>query len=115
MNDSAQSLNQSVARVLRIGFKLGAGLLLAGIAIALIRQEPLATKADAFVDIPDALLGLHASAFIDLSIITIILTPVAAVVTIWNGFRRSGDDRFAAYSLAVIAILLGSIALSLFR
>lgn len=103
-----------VARVLRTGFRIAAILLLLGVGIALVRQEPLETKVDPFADIPGKLFALHAAAFIDLAIIAIVLSPVAAVIAIWLGFKREGETRFATYTLGVIAILTASIALSLF-
>lgn len=104
-----------VVTVLRTGFRVAAGFLVLGIAIALIRQEPLAERTDAFADIPGALLDLEAQGFIDLAIIAIVLTPLTAVVTILRGFIAAGDRRFARFTGGVLAILIASIVLSLFR
>jgi uncharacterized membrane protein len=104
-----------VVAVLRAGFRIAAGLLLVGISIALIRREPLAERADAFADIPAALADLDARGFIDLAIIAIVLTPLAAVVTILRGFLAAGDTRFARLTGGVLAILVASIVLSLFQ
>lgn len=104
-----------VATVLRAGFRVAAALLVVGLAIALIRQEALAARADGFSEIPGALAELRARAFIDLAIIAIVLAPVAAVVTILRGFLAGGDTRFARYAAAVLAILAASIVLSLFQ
>ena len=104
-----------VIRVLRTGFRIAGGFLVIGLVIALIRQESLATKVDSFSHIPGELADFRARAFIDLGIIAIVLTPVAAVVTIWLGFKRQGEDRFATYTLGVLGVLAASIALSLFR
>ena len=109
------SLYADVSKVLRIGFRIAAAFLIAGIAIALVRQEPLATEVDPFSEIPGALADLRARALIDLAIIAIVLTPVAAVVTIWRGFLAQGDRRFANYTLGVLAILTASIVMSLVR
>jgi uncharacterized membrane protein len=112
---TAETLYRNVSRVLRIGFRIAAGFLVTGIVIALIRQEPIATEVDSFSKIPGALLDLRARAFIDLAIIAIVLTPVAAVITIWRGFLAQGERRFANYTLGVMGVLAASIALSLFR
>ena len=104
-----------VATVLRRGFRIAAALLLIGNGVALIRQEPLAARADSFVNIPGALADLEAGGFIDLAIIAIVLTPLAAVVTILRGFLAAGDTRFARYTGGVLAILILSIVLSLFQ
>ena len=86
-----------------------------GIAVALIRQEALETEVDPVQEIPRALADGRARAFIDLAIIAIVLTPVAAIITIWRGFMVQGDRRFANYALGVLAILLASITYSLVR
>jgi uncharacterized membrane protein len=112
---SLDVLYTNVSRVLRIGFRIAAGFLLIGLVIALVRQEALATKVDPFSKIPGALFDLHARAFIDLAIITIVLTPVAAVVAIWRGFLARGESRFAGYTLGVLGVLGASIALALIR
>lgn len=114
----ATSLNvvyRDVSRVLRIGFRIAAAFLVTGIVIALIRQEALAREVDAFSRIPGALIDLRARAFIDLAIIAIVLTPVAAVATIWRGLKAQGEDRFATYTLGVLGVLMASIALALLR
>ena len=115
MMGTTEQLHHDVAQVLRAGFRAAAGLLVAGLAIALIRQEPLATEADGFADIPGALVDLRARGFIDLAIIAIVLTPVAAVFTIWRGFRARGERRFAVYTLGVLAVLGATITLALTR
>lgn len=112
---ATERLHRDVNRILRIGFLTAAALLMAGIAVALVRQEPLATEVDPFQQIPGALADFRARAFIDLAIIAIVLTPVAAVAAIWRGFLLQGDRRFAGYTLGVLAILTASIALSLVR
>jgi uncharacterized membrane protein len=104
-----------VATVLRMGFRIAAGFLLIGVVIALIRRESLSERADPFGDIPSALLDLRARAFIDLAIVSIMLTPLAAVGTILRGFLAAGDIRFARYAGSVLAILVASILLSLFQ
>jgi uncharacterized membrane protein len=115
MSATVDPIYASVLRILRIGFRLAAGFLALGIVIALIRSQPLEREADPLIDIPGKLLDLHSSAFIDLAIVTIVLTPLVAVGAIWLGFRRKGEDRFALYSAGVLVILAASITLSLFR
>jgi uncharacterized membrane protein len=105
----------AVAQVLRTGFRIAAGLILAGIVIALVRQQPLKSEVDPISKIPDALVHLHSSAFIDLGIIGIMLTPLASVFTILRTFTARGDRTFAMYTLGVLVILSASIALSLLR
>jgi uncharacterized membrane protein len=105
----------AVAQVLKTGFRIAAGLIIAGLVIALVRQQPLETHVDPISKIPDALVHLRSSAFIDLGIIGIMLTPLASVFTILRTFISRGDRTFAMYTLGVLVILSASIALSLLR
>ena len=112
---TADPMYHAVAQVLKTGFRIAAGLILAGIVIALVRQQPLRSQVDPISKIPDALVHLHSSAFIDLGIIGIMLTPLASVFTILRTFIARGDRTFALYTLGVLVILSASIALSLLR
>ena len=101
--------------VLRFGFRLTAVLLLAGIAVAVARGEELERTVDPFSGILPSLRDGHSRGIIDLAILTVMLTPLATVVAIAISFLQLGERRFARYSLAVILILLMSIAASLIR
>lgn len=112
---SIESLNREVSTVLRIGFRIAAALLMVGLAIALVRQESLPTRVDSISQVPGAVFDLRASGFIDLAIIAIVVTPVAAVIAIFRGFMIRGDRRYAGYTLAVLAVLAASISLAIAR
>lgn len=97
------------------GFRLAAGILVAGLAVALARREALEHEVDPFADVFPALFRGNASGIIDLAIITIMVTPLVTVITVAFGFRRIGDRRYAMYSFLVLGILGVSVALSLVR
>ena len=97
------------------GFRFGAALLALGIALALVRREPLPTEAEPLPEILPAVLDGHAAGVIDLAIVALILTPVATTLTVALAFLRLGDRRYAALSLVVLAVLGVSIAFSLLR
>lgn len=101
--------------VLRLGFRLTAVLLLAGIAVALARGEELERSVDPFTEILPAIRDGHSRGIIDLAILTTMLTPLAAVVTIMIALHQLGERRFARYSLAVLLILFASIGTSFIR
>lgn len=115
MSDATTLLYSNVVRVLRLGFRIAAGLLVTGLVIAVIRQEPLEHQTDPLPEIPSSLVHLHSAAFIDLAIIAIAMTPVAAVLTIFLGFRRAGEQFFARCAAGVLLVLCCSIALALAR
>lgn len=102
-------------RALRIGFRVGAALLLAGLVWAAIRGESLGREVDPIDKVLPTLFDGHASGLIDLAILCIMATPVAAVIVVARGFYRIGDRSYALLSLIVLAILGVSIGLSLFE
>jgi uncharacterized membrane protein len=112
---STDALNHDVARVLKTGFRIAAAMMATGLLVALVRQEPLRTEVDPISKIPSRLIHLRSSAFVDLSIIGIMLTPLASLVAILRRMLSAGDRRFAAYTLGVLVILCASIAISLTR
>lgn len=100
-------------RSLRVGFLVGAGILIAGLVWAAIRGESLGREVDPFDEILPALGDGHASGLIDLAILCLMATPVATVFVVTRGFYKAGDRAYALLSLIVLAILGVSIALSL--
>lgn len=97
------------------GFRIGAGLLVLGLIMAIITGQPIGHVADPLVGIPGAVLAGQASGVIDLAIFWFMATPVVTVIAVAIGFLRLGDRRYALLSLVVLIILGASIALSLLR
>lgn len=98
--------------VLTWGFRLGAALLVAGLGVAAARREGLNRSADPFAEVLPQVLEGRAAGIVDLAIIWLMGTPVAAVLVVAGGFLRLGDRRYALLCLLVLAILGGSIALA---
>ena len=97
------------------GFRIAAGILVTGLAVALAKQEALEHRADPFADVFPAILDGESSGIIDLAIIAIMLTPLVTAVTVAAGFRRIGDRRYTICSFLVLGILGISVLLSLVR
>ena len=97
------------------GFRLGAAVLLAGLALAVVKGEQINSVADPLTEVPAAVLAGRASGIIDLAILWFMATPVVTVIAVAVGFWQLGDRRYALLSLVVLAILGASIALSLLR
>jgi uncharacterized membrane protein len=112
---SLAGLYRSSITVLSVGFKTGAGLLVLGLVVALLRREPLNDRVDSFEDVPRKLLEGSAAGIIDLAILAIMATPLATVVTVAIGFFRAGDRRYGWLSLVVLGILGISVILALIR
>lgn len=101
-------------RVLSIGFRSSAAVLTVALALALAKQEPLNHRADAFAEVVPAILDGKAAGLIDLAILLMLATPVATTLGVAVAFARAGDRRYAALTLAVLAILAVSASLALF-
>jgi uncharacterized membrane protein len=97
------------------GFRIGAALLVLGLVMAIVTNQPIGRVADPLAGIPAAVLAGQASGVIDLAIFWFMATPVVTVVAVAIGFLRLGDRRYALLSLIVLIILGASIALSLLR
>jgi hypothetical protein len=106
---------RSAIRVLSWGFRIGAAILGIGLIIAIIKQESLRRTAEAYPDILPSIFDGEASGIISLSIVVLVATPVATVLTVATGFMRIGDRRYGLLSLVVLGVLAVSISLSLFR
>jgi hypothetical protein len=106
---------QAAAVVLKWGFRVSGTILLAGILLALIKQEDLPTTVEKFQDVIPTIFDGKSSGVIELAILAMMITPVATVLSVANGFYRIGDRRFALVSLLVLCVLGISISLSLFR
>lgn len=98
---------------LRTGFAIGAILLLAGLALTLLRGEELAHTLDPLDEILPALRSGSGAALVDLAILTFLLTPAATVGVVAFSFWQAGDRRYAAIALTVLLILVFSIAIKL--
>ncbi len=106
-------LYRTAGLILTWGFRLVAALLAAGLILAAIQDDDLSEQAEPLPNILDNLLDGESSALVDLAIVAMVLTPVAAVIVIATGFLRLGDRRYALASLFVLAVLGISIAISL--
>lgn len=100
---------------LRYGFIVSAALLVAGIVWSITARHPLSSEVLPFADLPGALLDGDPTALIDIGILAMMFTPVAAVLAIaWN-FARLGERKFVWLTLGTLAILVASIMIALLR
>src|SRR5262249_50843841 len=98
-----------VARVLQAGVYGSAGLLLFGLALALVRPAPAAHYA--LAELPEHLARLEPAAVMQSGIALLLLTPVLRVAVAVVSFARQGDYRYSAVAGGVLMILLFSILL----
>jgi hypothetical protein len=96
-------------------FRIGAALLLVGIVLALIQQQPLNHVTEGFDEVFPSVLRGDAAGVVDLAILWLMASPVFAVLVITAGFFRLGERKYALISVLVLAVLGASIALALAR
>ena len=109
-------IRKEAAVVLEWGFRVSAALLGIGLLLAALQDgSSLGEKAVSFGDIIPDLLDGQATAIVSLAILAMMATPVVAVLTVAQGFRRLGDRRYALASFIVLLVLAASIASSLLR
>ena len=106
---------ENAIKSLRYGFYIAASFFVVGVAWSIAKRQELATTVLPFQDIPGELLDGNPAAVIDLSILALMLTPVATVLIIATNFYRLNERRYAVFALLVLVTLAVSIALSLFR
>ncbi len=104
---------RSAGLVLTWGFRVAAALLAAGLLLAAIQGDDLSESAEPIPDIVGNLLDGESSALVDLAIVAMVLTPVAAVIAIALGFSRIADRRYTLASFFVLAVLGISIIVSM--
>jgi len=103
-------VTRAAITVLTLGWRISFAIILVGLAIAIIRDEPLAAELGRISKVVDDLLGGHSNGFLGLGILVMILSPIVAAATIALNFFRIGDRRYGLISTAVFVVLLVSIA-----
>jgi len=110
--DSKQVTSAAI-KVLSTGWRLSFALIIVGLVIAILRDEPLVHELGSITHIFDQLMTGHSNGFLGLGILVMILSPIVSSATIAVSFFRIGDQRFGIITSAVFIVLVVSIAVSL--
>lgn len=106
-----------VARLLEIGTYVAIGLVLVGVVgMQLAGIDPLALTTPPPFDlraIPGEMLALEPLGFLWAGLVLVICLPIARVIVAGVGFLAAHDRRLALVSLAVLLVVLTSIASAL--
>ena len=105
----------SAISTLKYGFRAAAALFVAGLAWSALVGEEIAAHVTPIEQIPAELASGTPMAMIDLAFLTLMFTPVAAVMRVGVMFLQLGDRRYGTLSLFVLAILGASISIALLR
>lgn len=106
-------LRNRTVRVLRAGFRITVALVAIGLVLAIVRQESLPHDLDSPAGMVRDVVSGNPGGFLGLGIAAMILTPLAATITVMITFLQIGDRRYALITLAVILVLLVSLSLSM--
>ena len=110
--DSMRALSGRVAKVLRIGALLTIALLVIGVIVLLLNSSADVGATLMLTELPAAIAKGEPSAFITLGILAMIVTPIARVFILVEGFITHKDRAFILIGSVVLMILLLSIALA---
>lgn len=114
-NADLAPLARAVAVTLAWGFRVGAAVLAAGLAWAVVLGEPLDREVDPFREVIPAVLAGRPAGVVELAVVWLMAVPVLAVAVVLVGFVRLRDGRYATISLLVLLVLGVSIGLAVAR
>ncbi len=109
---SFQDLSMRVAKVLRIGAIISSACLIIGVVLLMLRPSSEIAATLMLSDLPSAIAKWEPSGLITLGILAMILTPIARVMILVQGFAARKDRAFILIGFIVLAILLASIAIA---
>ena len=107
----AHALRPLIHHTLRAGVLASGALILAGLLSVALRGGAFPAEAPPFLAVVRGAARLDGPSLLALGLLVLMATPVARVAVLAVGWLASGDRRFGLVALAVLAILLGSLAL----
>jgi uncharacterized membrane protein len=110
--ESMLMLSRRAAKVLRIGAVLSVALLVIGVIVLLLKPSADVGVTLLLTELPSAIAKGEPSAFLTLGILAMIVTPIARVFILAEGFFARKDRAFTLIGSVVLIILLLSIALA---
>lgn len=110
--DDSTQVARTATIVLSWGFQIGLAILVAGLALAALRGEPLASNVGRPSDVVEAVLRFEANGIIDLAILWMIAVPIITATAIAIVFLRTREWRYVVVTLMVLGVLAASIGLA---
>lgn len=108
------AVTRSAITVLSSGWRISFALIVIGLVLAFVRDQPLTSELGNLAEVIDDLRSGHSNGFLGLGILAMILSPIIATGTIAINFFRVGDRRYGLISSTVFTILMVSIAMAIF-
>lgn len=104
-----KNFDEVLHKLLIIGLGLSVLLILFGLALSLVKHEPIPTTVPSLKIIVAQVLSLQSSGFLILGILVLIATPIIRVISSIIAFIIEKDWRFAGITLIVLLIVIASI------
>jgi uncharacterized membrane protein len=102
-------LERTVQRVLQAGVVMSFALMLAGVVLALAREEQLAVHVVPLRELAAGLATLDSAAYVSLGLVVLIATPFVRVAGSLTAFLRLRDRRYALITAAVLLVMCVSV------
>jgi uncharacterized membrane protein len=109
--ESVLGLNRRVARVLFVGAVASTALVVVGLVLLLANPSEQVALTLPLDKLPSAIEARQPAAYVTLGILVMIVTPIARVVVLVEGFLARGDRVFVLVGVVVLTILLLSMLL----
>ena len=109
MSEAEARLRAWISTTLTAGMVLAIGVILIGLAVALVSGRGLEPA-------PDWLAGLTAGepgSIVMFGVLLLTLTPVAQLLAAALAFGRAGEHRYLVITLTVLGLLVGSVAIAI--
>ena len=100
-----------VRRVLLLGIGISVALMAVGLALVVVRAQPLPVSVTPVTDLPHDLATLQAAAYLSLGLMVLIATPFVRVAGSVVAFAREGDRRYVLITSVVLAVMCLSVLL----
>lgn len=104
-------VERTIHLVLLAGIAVSVALMVAGLALGLLRGDGIPRGVVPLADLPGAVRALSPAAFLSLGLIVLIATPFVRVAGSLVAFARERDRRYVVVTAVVLAVMCASVLL----
>ncbi len=104
-----KNFDEVLHKLLIIGLGVSVLLIVFGLVLSLVKQEPISTTVPSLNIVFVQVLSLQSSGFLVLGILVLIATPIVRVISSIIAFIIEKDWRFAGITLIVLLTVIASI------
>lgn len=104
-------VERTIHLVLLAGIAVSVALMVAGLALGLLKGDGIPRGVVSLADLPGAVRALSPAAFLSLGLIVLIATPFVRVAGSLVAFARERDRRYVVVTAVVLAVMCASVLL----